>query len=146
MEDARMRSLGVVLLAVAVTTCSEPDWVTTVGTLNVNPDRAAAVTMPALVTAGSRFVVTVQTLGSSNCTRVERTDLTLTGNLARVVPYDQVPAGGETSCFRDLMTFPHSQDVQFDAVGPATVRVVGLFGQSAQAVLDSIDVDIQVVR
>ncbi|HET8835073.1 MAG TPA: hypothetical protein VFN08_10100 [Gemmatimonadales bacterium] len=124
--------------------CSEPDWVTTVGTLNAAGDRSVSLTKPTDVTATSRFDVTVQTFGSSNCTRAERLDMTVGGNLARLAPFDQVPASGQTSCFRDLAPLAHSGTVAFGTAGPATLRVVGYFGQGDQAVLDSVDLAVDV--
>lgn len=124
--------------------CSEPDWVTTAGTLNASADRTVALTRPAHVLAAAPFDVTVQTFGSSNCTRTERLDLAVAGNLARLAPYDRVPASDQTACFRDLAPFAHSGTVQFGTAGPATLRVVGYFGEFDQAVLDSVDLAVDV--
>jgi hypothetical protein len=134
---------SIALLGLGLLGCSEPDWVTTVGTLHATSDRVVTLTAPAHVAAGEDFVVTVQTVGSSNCTRTERTDLSMDGSLARLVPYDQVPAGG-AACFRDLRPFVHSHAVRLAVPGPASLRIVGSFGQGAEAVLDSVEVGIQV--
>jgi hypothetical protein len=135
----------VALLALALIGCSEPDWVATIGTVNLDAERTISMTAPARATAGAQFIVTVQTFGSSNCTRADRTNLSTSGSLARLVPYDEVPAPGSgMACFRDAATFSHSHGVQFAGPGPAKLRVIGYFGQGTEAVLDSVEVGIEV--
>lgn len=137
-------ALGPALTALACLGCSEPDWATALGMLNpAADDRSVAVTGPTQVTVNAPFVVTVQTFGSSNCTRSDRLELSVAGNLARLAPYDQV-APDKATCFRNLAPFSHSRTVQFGAAGPASLRVVGYFGQFSEAVLDSVDVAIEV--
>ncbi len=136
--------MWIAIAALAFLGCSEPDWVTTIGTLNADSARVATLTAPTHVTVGTSFVVTVQTVGPSNCTRPERTDLSVTGSLARLVPYDQVPAPGQAACFRNLAPFSHSHAVQFEAPGQTTLRVIGYFGEGDEAALDSVEVGIAV--
>jgi len=126
--------------------CSEPDWVPVIGEVNLGAERTIILSAPARVTAGSRFIVTVQTCGSSNCTRAARTELAATGNLARLVSYDEVPAPGSgVACFRNAVGFQHSHAVQFDEPGVGTLRVVGYFDDGvSRAELDSVDVVVQV--
>jgi hypothetical protein len=124
--------------------CSEPDWTRVVGTLNSGTDRTIIATAPAQVAAGEQFTLTVSTVGSSNCTRADGNDLTVSGGFARFVPYDEVPSDGR-ACLRDEAPFPHRDALSFQEPGTATVRVVGQFGPSDGAVMDSVELEIQVV-
>jgi hypothetical protein len=126
--------------------CSEPDWVPVIGAVNLGAERTITLSAPARVTAATRFIVTFSTFGSSNCTRADRTELTTTGNLARLVPYDEEPEPGSgVSCFRDAAQFVHSHAVEFDAPGAGTLRVVGYFDDGmSPAELDSVDVVVPV--
>jgi hypothetical protein len=137
-------NLGPVLAALSFLGCSEPDWATTLGMLNpAAEDRSVSLDRPTHLTANAPFLVTVRTFGSSNCTRAERMDLSVTGSVVRLTPYDELAQDGAT-CFRDLAPFPHSRTVQFGEPGPATLRLVGFFGQGGAAVLDSVDVGFEV--
>ncbi|HKT59861.1 MAG TPA: hypothetical protein VJQ46_07400 [Gemmatimonadales bacterium] len=141
---SRRANIGVALMALVVLGCSEPDWATTLGMLNPTAgDRSVALTRPTHVTANAPFLVTVQTFGSSTCTRPDRLDLTVTGSLARLAPYDQVAQDGAT-CTRDLAPFSHARTVTFGEAGPASLRIVGYFGQDGDAVLDSVDMGVEV--
>ena len=92
---------------------------------------------------GEQFVLTVTTVGSSNCTRADGKDLTISGGLARFAPYDEVPSDGR-GCFRDELGFAHTDGLRFQEPGTATLRIIGQFGHVDVAVLDSVDVAIQV--
>jgi hypothetical protein len=136
-------SLGVALVALVVLGCSEPDWASTLGMLNPTADdRSVSLTHPAQVRANTPVEITVQTFGSSNCTRAERLDLSVVGSVVRLAPYDQLAQDG--TCFRDLAPVPHTRAIQFGAPGPATLRIVGYFGQGSEALVDSVDVGIEV--
>jgi hypothetical protein len=132
------------LPAVALAACSEPDWTRVVGTLNSGTERTIIATAPAQVEAGEWFTLTVSTVGSSNCTRADGNDLTVSGSLARFVPYDEVPSDARP-CFRDEAPFPHTDALSFQEPGTARIRIVGQFGQIDGAVVDSVDLDLQVV-
>ena len=133
----------VALFSLLLVACSEPDWTRVIGTLNPGADRTISVTAPDQVTLGEQFVVTVQTVGSSNCTRADGNDLTVSGRLARFVPYDEVPSDGR-ACFRDAAPFPHTDALRFQEPGTAILRIVGQFGLPDSSVLDSVDVPIEV--
>ena len=79
---------------------------------------------PDTVSAGSAFDVTVNTFGSSSCTRPERLDVEVTGQVARLTPYDLVPTG-DVECTADFGAHPHQAEVMFPTAGHATLEVLG---------------------
>ena len=119
------------LATVALAACGEPDWVRVIGTLNSGAERTIITTAPAQVVAGEQFTLSVSTVGSSNCTRADGNDLSVSGSVARFVPYDEMPSDGR-ACFRDEAPFPHSDVLRFQEPGTARVRIVGHFGRSTQ--------------
>jgi hypothetical protein len=114
-----------------------------IGTVSIDANRTVYVTVPARVVVGEQFGVTVLTVGSSNCTRADGNDLTVSAGLARFVPYDEVPSDGRV-CFRDAAPFTHTDALRFEEPGRAILRIVGQFEQPYSAVLDSVDVEIDV--
>jgi hypothetical protein len=123
--------------------CSDPDWTRVVGTLNLGTERTIIATAPTQVAAGEEFVLTVATVGSSSCTRADGNDLTVSGSVARFVPYDEVPTD-DRGCIRNEAPFPHTDVLSFPQPGTSTVWVVGKFGPMDGAVLDSVELEIQV--
>ena len=130
-------------LALLFLGCSEPDWARVIGNLNYGPERTIYFTAPGQVTAGEDFLVTIQTLGGTGCIRADGSEVTVAGNQARVVPYDEVPLNGH-ACLRDLRGYEHTTRLSFQEPGSATLRIVGYFGVPDTAVLDSADFTIQV--
>ena len=130
-------------LALFLLSCSEPDWTRVIGNLNHGPERTVSLAAPAQVAAGKDFLVTVRTVGGTGCIRADGSEVTLTGNQARLVPYDEIPLDGR-GCFRDLRGYDHTARLTFQEPGPATLRIVGYFGVPDTAVLDSADIPIQV--
>ena len=78
------------------------------------PDTAAARTP---------FEVTVTTYGSSTCTRADGAEVSVTGVIAEIVPYDFERVEG--TCTADLAPFPRDVALRFDTAGEAVVRVRG---------------------
>jgi hypothetical protein len=134
---------AVAVPAFVLVACSEPDWTRVMGTVSIDPDRTVEVTVPAEVDAGEDFIVTVITIGSSNCTRADGNALDVANGLARFVPYDEVPSD-DRACFRDAAPFPHTDVLRFGEPGLKILRVVGQFQLPDTVVLDSVDVEIEV--
>jgi hypothetical protein len=103
---------------------------------------------PAQVRSGVAFTVTVRTLGTSGCVTPDGGRVDVTGALARITPYDQVPDPGHGAlCSPDYTSLPRTLSVTLGQPGSATVRVVGLSASSsADAVLDSVEVPVTVSR
>ena len=79
--------------------------------------------MPATLRRGVAFSATVATVGSSSCTRADGAEVTVTGLLAEVTPYDRKAIG--SVCTPDLAQFPRPVTLRFDQAGDAVVRVHG---------------------
>jgi hypothetical protein len=62
----------------------------------IEPSRTTlpVILTPTEVRAGERFVVTVNTVGSSDCTTADGGDAKIAPDLIRLVPYDIVPLPG----------------------------------------------------
>ena len=143
MPTLSSRSLAPLVFGV-VAACAGPDRAREIGLLNGQPERSAAIDVPAEVSVGDAFVATVMTFGSGNCTGPAGEEVTTSGSVMRLVPFDEVPTDGETVCLADLAGFSHAQQLRVDVAGPAILRVVGYFGQGDERALDSVDVSIDV--
>jgi hypothetical protein len=74
-----------------------------------------------------------------------RGQVVVTGPLARITPYDQVPdPGHDLFCTRDYISHPRDLSVKLEHAGDARLRVVGFRASSAQPQLASVEVQITV--
>ena len=81
------------------------------------------IVAPDTVVRGAAFEVSFTTYGGG-CTRsVARTDLTISGAVAEIRPYDTT-VGGST-CTADLLFLRHVARVQAATAGTFTIRVIG---------------------
>jgi hypothetical protein len=64
--------------------------------------------------------------------------------MARIVPFDQVPAASDVPCTADVAPFAHPVSVRFETGGVATIRVVGFLLRKVGTALDSVDLTIPV--
>ena len=91
---------AVVVLALA---CSDPNgldgWRVMVGL--VDPAHFPVLTLPEHAESGSPVAITVATVGSSSCTRTDRTDVAVSQGTVDIVPYDLVAPPG-TPCTADV--------------------------------------------
>jgi hypothetical protein len=130
-------SLSSALLVVAFLGCaspvgSEPTWERQVGAIEIGGDQAPPIELPETVERGVPFASTVVTFGSSVCVRADGAEVDMSGLTAHITPYDLVAVTGV--CTDDLAPYAREVTLQFDEVGEATVRVLGLtlFGEPAQ--------------
>ena len=114
------------LLILVLVGCSTPagsdGWRRTVGWVDPTLSSIQAVIAPPEVVAGRAFAVTVNTLGSSSCTRADGASVKVEGRVAEITPYDQV-APPNTPCTRDLRSFPRQVSITFATAGEAVIRV-----------------------
>ena len=85
---------------------------------------ASAIAAPDTVTAGIAFDVTVTTTGSGCEKRIE-TDVSISGHLAVIRPYDILEDPNARVCPDIYITHRHAARVTVDAPGRAVVRAVG---------------------
>lgn len=83
----------------------------------------AAIAAPDTVARGDDFVVRVRTFGGG-CTReVVRVDVSATGSLAEIKPFNRTR--NASVCTADLLYLEHDVRVRFDVAGRAVLRVIG---------------------
>lgn len=85
-----------------------------------------ALSAPDTVEAGVSFDVTVTTLGLNGCWRADREEIETEGDpptAVTITPYDRL--SGDDACTLAIVALPRTIDLQFDAPGTATIRVVG---------------------
>jgi len=123
----RTRQLRPAFVLAALTLLSACDglvdgagWRRQVGSISETP---ATLQMPASVRRGVAFTATVTTYGSSSCTRADGAEVTVSGLLAEVTPYDRKAIG--SLCTTDVASFPRPVTLRFDEAGDAVVRVQG---------------------
>jgi hypothetical protein len=125
--------------------CSDPnDSTRVIGLIDASGGHGVTVDLPSDVVRGRPFEVTVYTFGSSSCTRPDGAGLKVDGLVARITPYDHVPAGAGVPCTADLARFPHPVSVRFDREGVGTLRIVGWTFQGERRSLDSVDLSFPV--
>jgi hypothetical protein len=119
-----MRSGLVALLAlIGCSSSAEPNgWRRVIGVVQPFMSSIQAVIVPPAVSVNVPFAVTVNTVGSSSCTRPNGATLAVAGNTAVITPYDFVAPPG-TACTEDLHAFPRSVNVTFTSVGVGRIQV-----------------------
>ena len=89
-------------LALACGSPTAPNMHVVIGTIDPSLSGAPVIDAPAQARFGVAFVVTVRTVGSSSCVVANGGQVTVSGALARITPYDQVPITGHGGfCSRD---------------------------------------------
>jgi hypothetical protein len=101
----------------------------------IEPSRTMppVIVAPAEVRAGERFVVTVNTVGSSDCTTADGGDADVAPDLIRLVPYDIVPLPGR-----------HYFPLELTHAGSSRIRVVGRRPSTDPTALDSVETSLLV--
>lgn len=122
----KIRSAALLLLLVG---CrgggTDPDdWQQRLGVVDPQLSAAQTIELPQVVSAGALFPVVVRTIGSSSCTRVARTDVSVNGLLAEIRPYDSY-APARSACTDDLHFFVHETMLRFTTRGTARVVLHG---------------------
>lgn len=92
------------------------------GLIQILPDGAAQVTVPATARRGQPFEVKVMTIGGG-CVNEGPTRTRVQGMTAEVRPYD-VHSGSHV-CTADVRLYEHTATLRFDTPGTATVRILG---------------------
>ncbi|MGH7471145.1 MAG: hypothetical protein ACRENP_24620 [Longimicrobiales bacterium] len=114
--------VGMMLIAACSSTTESEDWRRVVGQMEPAFSSVQAVQAPSEAVVNAPFVVTVNTLGSSSCTRADGAVASVAGRTALITPYDLVAPSG-TSCTRDLRSFPRSVSLRLTSVGDGLIRV-----------------------
>lgn len=87
-----------------------------------------------------RFLRTVHTIGSSDCTHPDGGEVRVGDDLVRIVPYDIVPRPGHTDvCRQDCAARPHPFALVLARTGRVTLRVVGLRPAGPESLPDSVE-------
>jgi hypothetical protein len=114
---------AMILLAACSSNGTEPDeWRRVVGQIEPSLSSVQAVRVPAAAVVNVPFSITINTVGSSTCTRADGAAAAVAGQLALVTPYDRIAPDG-TGCTRDLRAFPRDVSLRFSSPGEARIRV-----------------------
>lgn len=116
------------------------------GVISLYENTEEVVFAPETVQAGRPFSVTVQTFGDG-CVEASDMEVTVTGNLAVLVPYDLVTIpSGDRFCPLVLKRPVHTAQITFEELGSATLRVKGMRRDNANpdGVMTTIEKTIQV--
>lgn len=90
----------------------------------------ASVEAPDTVQGGVAFSVQVHTEGANGCWRRHRTDVSVDGLVATIVPRDEKPGRGQT-CTQAPVEILHEASVTFAGPGNGRVDVVGRGGTAS---------------
>lgn len=134
---------GMALLAVGLVACqdpSDPDKMRVVGLIDPARTSPPVIDAPEEAARNQRFLVTVYTVGSSDCTHPDGEDVAVVGDLVRIVPYDIVPRPGHTDvCRDDNAARPHPLALVLPRAGTVTLRVVGRRPAGPESLPDSVE-------
>ncbi|HEX6107151.1 MAG TPA: hypothetical protein VFZ26_16310 [Gemmatimonadales bacterium] len=137
------------LAPVALLAChdaSDPDKQRVVGLIDPGRSTPPVLVAPAEVAVHERFIVTVHTVGSSDCTQPDGASVVVEGDLVRIVPYDIVPMPGHTDvCREDYAPHAHPLPLTLSRAGTARLRVVGRRPAGRDGVPDSVEVGVTVL-
>ena len=83
------------------------------------------ITVADTVSSGATFLVKLDTYGGG-CTRnTVRTDVSVTGRVVELRPYNRTRGFPGQGCTSDLMLLRHEPGVRVNTPGPLTIRVIG---------------------
>ena len=85
----------------------------------------AQIAAPSSAVVGQEFRVDVSTYGGG-CVSLERTDVSIEGNVVDIRPIDRDNTEPGTACPANLATYDHSVGVVLNQPGAATIRVHGM--------------------
>ena len=122
---------------------SGPDWERVVG--DVDPERSAAPALEVLQGGfvGEPVLVTVRTVGSSDCARPAGAEVIYREDVVEITPYDWKPVAG-AGCQRDLRTYPRTVTLQFSEMGTYTLRLSGRVAFSGELASALVEIPITV--
>ncbi|MFP4624597.1 MAG: hypothetical protein ACLFRX_10495 [Gemmatimonadota bacterium] len=88
-----------------------------------------SIQAPDTVQVGEAFLVTVTTSGPTACWSAERTEVSVTGLGATIVPYDRHVEG---YCPTEVVEIAHTAELVFDQTGIGVLEVVGRDGTGGE--------------
>lgn len=96
------------------------------GLLRIGSGGDIDVDVPASVTAGRPFEVSLRSWGPDSCWSVDRTDVSVTGLSAAIRPFDRYDDPGPgRGCYFSFVKIEHVADVRFDVTGTAELTIRG---------------------
>lgn len=93
-----------------------------------------SIEAPDTAIVGEPFAIQIRTAGANGCWRRHRTDVSVDGLEATVVPRDEKPGRGQT-CSQAPVEILHEATVTFAMVGQARIAVTGREGAESVAVV-----------
>jgi hypothetical protein len=142
------RSAAVVGLGLAFAGChdaTDHEKERVIGRIDPVHTTVPVIVAPVEATVNAPFMVIVHTVGSSDCTKPDRDEVSEQSDLVRIVPYDIVPIAGHSDVCQDDYTFhEHRIRLTREREGPVRLRVVGLTAASRVDRLDSVEVGLPV--
>ena len=115
----RLLPLGLALLAAGCGTIFGPDEKRVIGIIG----DGSTIQIPATVSAGQDFDVTIHTGWRNTCAREDGTEVQLQGASATVTPYDRVTEGG--MCGQAPQQLTHVATLRFSQPGTAVINIRG---------------------
>lgn len=100
----------------------DPSWSLRPAVVDLSRSSVQALAAPMSARAGVPFVLTVNSYGSSTCTRLGSDRLEIAGLVADVTVQNWEAPEGST-CTRDIHFIAHEVPIRFTQAGNATIRV-----------------------
>jgi hypothetical protein len=118
--------IGAVFVATSCSGFTDSETGRVVGIISTGGGRPTVIEAPDTVRLGLAFDAIVNSFGSSSCTTPDGVKLTLEPAVARVIPFDRVPADNSVACTADISPRPHPVELRFTAPGTATIVAEGM--------------------
>ena len=131
-----LTSVVVLLAACQTKDVFDPGWTREVGVSDPEQSSVQMISAPTQARVNVPFSVTVRTLGSSSCTRVESTEVTVSGLDVDITPYDEY-ARKAPACTDDLHAFEHPATVTVATAGQARIRLHARTREGADMTYDA---------
>jgi hypothetical protein len=93
-----------------------------------------AIQIPEAARVGEPFTVTVRTFGGNGCWERHRTDVSVSGLAATIIPIDAHVRRRGTMCTQAIIDIIHEATIRFDEAGTAAVEIQGRDGTAVRTV------------
>lgn len=139
----RSRLIAAMILLAGCSSIIGSNDTTTIGVIEGLHAGEPEINVPANVSAGEEFTISIVTGWHNGCAMKGHTEVRNEGATVRVTPYDVVTEAPGMMCTQALQRFTHETTVRFDFPGTAKVVIRGRPSRGAPVVSNERDLEVR---